>query len=87
MIELPVGTLPVDFLTLVMSHFRNLAGKPDGRDQGFQARITKSSVDEVREKEIAFLQGNFDNVRKYVSLMLTGHTRIPLAKLLYIFDL
>ena len=23
----------------------------------------KSSVDEVREKEIAFLQGNFDNVR------------------------
>ena len=36
-------------------------------DQGFQARIMKSSVDEVREKEIAFLQGNFDNVRKYVS--------------------
>ena len=53
MIELPVGTLPVDFLTLVTSHFRNLAGKPDGL----------SSVDEVREKEIAFLQGNFDNVR------------------------
>ena len=63
MIELPVGTLPVDFLTLVMSHFRNLAGKPDGREQGFQATIMKSSVDEVREKEIAFLQGNFDNVR------------------------
>ena len=50
-----------------MSHFRNLAGKPDGRDQGFQARIMKTSVDEVREKEISFLQGNFDNVRKYVS--------------------
>ena len=64
MIELPVGTFPVDFLTLIfMSHFRNLAGKPDGRDQGFQAPIMKSSVDEVREKEIAFLQGNFDNVR------------------------
>ena len=63
MIELPFGTLPVDFLTLFMSHFRNLAGKPDGRDQGFQATIMKSSVDEVREKEIAFLQGNFDNVR------------------------
>ena len=54
MIELPVGTLPVDFLTLF---------KPDGRDQGFQATIMKSSVGEVREKEIAFLQGNFDNVR------------------------
>jgi len=63
MIELPVGTLPVDFLTLFMSHFRNLAGKPDGRDQGFQGTIMKSSVDEVREKEVAFLQGNFDNVR------------------------
>ena len=63
MIELPVGTLPVDFLTLFMSHFRNLAGKPDGRDQGFQAPIMKSSVDEVREKEIEFLQGNFENVR------------------------
>ena len=63
MIKLPVGTLPVNFLTLFMSHFRNLAGKPDGRDQGFQAPIMKSSVDEVREKEIAFLQGNFDNVR------------------------
>ena len=50
-----------------MSHFRNLAGKPDGRNQGFQARIMKTSVDEVREKEISFLQGNFDNVRKYVS--------------------
>ena len=46
-----------------VSHFRNLAGKPDGRDQGFQATIMKSSEDEVREKEIAFLQGNFDNVR------------------------
>ena len=33
------------------------------RFQGFQATIMKSSVDEVREKEIAFLQGNFDNVR------------------------
>ena len=51
MIELPVRTLPVDFLTLFMPHFRNLAGKPDGRDQGFQATIMKSSVDEVREKE------------------------------------
>ena len=63
MIELPVGTLPVVFLTLVISHFRNLAEKPEGRNQGFQATIMKSSVDEVREKEIAFLQGNFDNVR------------------------
>ena len=54
MIELPVETLPVDFLTLFMSHFRNLAGKPDGRDQGFQATTMKSSEDEVREKEIAF---------------------------------
>ena len=63
MIELPVGTFPVDFLTLFMSHFRNLAGKLDGRDQGFQAPIMKSSVDEVREKETAFLQGNVDNVR------------------------
>ena len=63
MIELPVGTFPVDFLTLFMSHFRNLAGKPDGRDPGFQAPIMKSSVDEVREKEIAFLQGNFENIR------------------------
>ena len=50
-------------LTLFMSHFRNLAGKPDGRDEGFQAKIMKSSVDEVRAKKIAFLQGNFDNVR------------------------
>ena len=65
MIELPVGTFnfAVDFLTLVMPHFGNLAGKPDERDQGFQAPIMKSSVDEVRGKEIAFLQGNFDNVR------------------------
>ena len=63
MIQLPVGALPVDFLTLFMSDFRNLAGKPDGRDQGFQAPIMKSSVDEVREKEIEFLQGNFENVR------------------------
>ena len=62
MIELHVGTFPVDFLTLFMSHFRNLAGKPDGRDPGFQAPIMKSSVDEVREKEIAFLQGNFENI-------------------------
>ena len=37
MIELPVGTLPIDFVTLFMSHFRNPAGKPDTRDQGFQA--------------------------------------------------
>ena len=44
MIELPVGTLPVDFLTSVMSHFRNLAGKPDGRDQGFQARMNDFPV-------------------------------------------
>ena len=63
MIKLPVGTLPVDFLTLFMSHFHNLAVRPDGRDQGFQATIMKSSADEVREKGIAFLQGNFDNVR------------------------
>ena len=63
MIELPVVTLPVDCLTLVMSHVRNLAGKPDGQDQGFQATIMKSSVDEVMGKEIAFLLGNFDNVR------------------------
>ena len=50
-------------LTLFMALFRNLAQKPDGWDQGFPATIMKSSVDEVREKEIAFLQGNFDNVR------------------------
>ena len=54
MIELLVGTFPVDFLTFFMSHFRNLAGKKDGRDQGFQAPIMKSSVDEVRKKEIVF---------------------------------
>ena len=54
MIKLPVGTLPVDFLTLFMLHFRNLAGK---------TRRARSRY-EVREKEIAFLQGNFDNVRK-----------------------
>ena len=58
MIELPLGTLPVAFLTLFKALFRNLA-----EDQGFQVTIMKSSVDEVREKEIAFLQGNFDNVR------------------------
>ena len=33
------------------------------RDQGYQATIMKSSVDEVRVEGIAFLQGNFDNVR------------------------
>ena len=73
MIELSVGTFPVDFLTLVMSHFRNLAGKPDGRDQGFQARIMKSSVEEVSEKEIVFLQGNFDNVRSSENYCFAVH--------------
>ena len=73
MIELSVGTFPVDFLTLVMSHFRNLAGKPDGRDQGFQARIMECSVDEVREKEFAFLQGNFDNVRSSENYCFAVH--------------
>ena len=48
---------------LIYGPFSQSGGKPDGRDQGFQATIMKSSVDEVREKEIAFLQGNFDNVR------------------------
>ena len=56
MIELPVGTFPVDFLTLFMSHFHNLAVRPDGRDQGFQATIMKSSADEVREKEMHFFK-------------------------------
>ena len=42
--------LLVDFLTLFMPHFCNLAGKLDGQDQGFKATIMKSSVDEVREK-------------------------------------
>ena len=56
MIKLPVGTLPVDFLTLFMSHFHNLAVRPDGRDQGFQATIMKSSADEVREKEMHFFK-------------------------------
>ena len=56
MIELPLGTLPVDFLTLFMSHFHNLAVRPDGRDQGFQATIMKSSADEVREKEMHFFK-------------------------------
>ena len=50
-LPLPVGTLPVDSwpYLLIMSHFRNLAGKPDKRDQGFQATLS-SSVDEVKEK-------------------------------------
>ena len=48
---------------LVYGPFSQSGGKPDGRDQGFQATTMKSSVDEVREKGIAFLQGNFDNVR------------------------
>ena len=48
---------------LIYGPFSQSGGKPDGRDQGFQATIMKSSVDEVREKGIAFLQGNFDNVR------------------------
>ena len=47
---------------LIYGPFSQSGGKPDGRDQGFQA-IMKSSVDEVREKGIAFLQGKFDNVR------------------------
>ena len=47
---------------LIYGPFSQSGGKPDGRDQGFQATIMKSSVDEVREKGIAFLQGNFDNV-------------------------
>ena len=38
-LPLSVGTFPVDSwpYLLIMSHFRNLAGKPDKRDQGFQA--------------------------------------------------
>ena len=59
MIGLPLGTLPVDFLTLFMALFRNLAEnqtEPDGRDQGFQATIMKSSADEVREKEMHFFK-------------------------------
>ena len=48
---------------LIYGPFSQSGGKVDGRDQGFQATIMKSSVDEVREKGIAFLQGNFDNVR------------------------
>ena len=49
------------------------APEPDGRDQGFQATIMKSSVDEVREKGIAFLQGNFDNVRFSENYCFTVH--------------
>ena len=50
-LPLPVGTLPVDSwpYLLIMSHFRNLAGKPDKRDQGFQETLS-SSVDGVKEK-------------------------------------
>ena len=50
---------------LIYGPFSQSGGKPDGRsrDEGFQATIMKSSMDEVREKGIAFLQGNFDNVR------------------------
>ena len=48
---------------LIYGPFSQSGEKRDGRDQGFQATIMKSSVDEVREKGIAFLQGNFDNVR------------------------
>ena len=54
-------TLPVDFLALFMSHFRNLAGKLNGRDQGFKATIMKSSVDEVREKVSLSIFFNFNN--------------------------
>ena len=37
LIDLPVGTIPVDLWPhLLMSNFRNLAGKPDKWDQGFQ---------------------------------------------------
>ena len=64
MIELPLGTLPVDFLTLFMALFRNLAKNQTGEIKVFKRQLMmKSSVDEVRVKEIAFLQGNFDNVR------------------------
>ena len=50
-LPLPVETLSVDSwpYLLIMSHFRNLAGKADKRDQGFQATLS-SSVDEVKEK-------------------------------------
>ena len=61
--------LLVDFLTLFMPYFRNLAGKLDRQDQGLKATIMKSSVDEVGGKEIAFLQGNFDNVCFYGELL------------------
>ena len=49
--------------------FRNLAGKPDLQTgkikvlKSFQATIMNSSVDQVKKKKIAFLQGNFDNAR------------------------
>ena len=43
--------------------FSQSGGKPDNRDEGFHPSIMNSSVDEVKEKDIAFLQGNFDNVR------------------------
>ena len=36
------------------------ADKQDQGSQVFQATIINSSVDQVKEKKIAFLQGNFD---------------------------
>ena len=54
MIELPVGTLPVDFFTFnSYVTFSQSGGKTRRARSRFQ----------VREKEIAFLPGNFDNVR------------------------
>ena len=79
MIELPVGTLPVDFLTLFMALFRNLAENQTGRDRGFQATIMKSSVDEVRGKETEFLQGNFDNVRFSENYCFAAHKVVSFA--------
>ena len=43
--------------------FLQSGGKPDNRDEGFHATIMNYSVDKVKEKDITFLQGNFDKVR------------------------
>ena len=58
MIDLPVGTLPVDFAI-----WRENQRSEIKVFKIFQATIMNSSTDEVKEKQIAFLQGNFSNVR------------------------
>ena len=43
-----------------------------------QLWFMKSSVDEIREKEIAFLQGNFDNVRFWENYCFAVHIEFDL---------